>query len=319
MNEFIIVLLIIMSGLFSGLTIGLSTLSKDELKRLATQGSKEASKILEVTHDFNLMLVSLIFGNTITNVLLTDFLSSTFGSGIYTVMTATFLILIFGEISPAAILSKHALKFGAKAVPLIKLLILLFYPIAKPISSILNHLLGKDLKNIYTRDDFEYLLDKHTTDDSNIDELDNTMIKGTLSLNKIVVGSIISKRRDIFSLKYDTLIDIELIDIIKQNRYSKIPIINNNQVIGILKAKDLLNFDTSSKNINVMDLTNSNNILKVEDSESLDDVLEDMLEAKVHIASVNNSKNVWVGIITMEDILNKLFDKDIGEDTTIQK
>lgn len=311
MDNFIVVILVLLSGLFSGLTIGLSSLSKEDLERLQSLGDIKAAKVLSVVKDYNLLLVTLLLGNTVVNALLTDFLGSVVGTGFFAVAVATALILIFGEITPGAVLSRHALSFGAKVTPLIKGLILLFYPIAKPISWILNKLLGKDLKSIYTRDDFEYMLDKHTAHESNIDELDNTLIKGTLSLNETVAGEITTKRRNVYSLKYDTVITPELIDEISEKNYSRIPVINDNQVIGILKAKYLLNFPyDENEPVEVMEYTDSGLVLKFEDSDRVDDILEDMLEARIHIATINNSKNMWVGILTMEDILKKLFNKE---------
>jgi metal transporter CNNM len=316
MDQVIIIFLVVMSGLFSGLTIGLSSLSKDELARMAANGDVNAAKVLVVVKDYNLLLVTLLFGNTVVNAFLTNFLGQILNPGVMTVLLATFLILIFGEIAPSAVLNRHALTFGAKVTPLIQFLIYLFYPIAKPIAYVLNKLLGKDLKNIYTRDDFEYILDKHTTaEHSNIDELDNTLIKGTLSLNDTVAGSLTTKRRNVYYLKYDRIIDGALLDELTENSFSRIPVVNDNQVIGILKTKKLLNYNPYTETPQtVMEYTDSNKVLKFEASDKIDDILETMIETRVHIASINNSKNKWVGILTMEDILNKLFGTNIDDD-----
>lgn len=314
--EYLITIGLVMgSALFSGLTIGYSSLSNDELQRLASLGNKQAAKVLTVSKDFNLLFVTLIFGNTLVNSALTDYMGGLVGNGMAAVSAAAAIIAIFGEITPGAILNRHALAFGAFIAPVIRFLIYVFYPLAKPIAMILNKVLGKNLPSVYTRDDFEYLLSNHTDEEgSNMDELDSTLIKNTLSLHSTVAGEIATKRRHVYFLKYDTPIDEELIEELKEKKYSRIPVVNDNQVIGILKVKNLLNFKQNPEEETwVMDFTDSSNLLRFEDGDKIDDILEDMLEARVHIAAINNSKNLWVGILTMEDIMNKLLGREVGD------
>ena len=100
MDYLLIVLLVLLSGMFSGLTIGLSSLSKDELMIIEAKGNEQsimAKKVLMVLEDYNLLLVTLLLGNTVVNSILTDLAGNVVGTGIFAVLTATFLILIFGE------------------------------------------------------------------------------------------------------------------------------------------------------------------------------------------------------------------------------
>ena len=119
-----IVLLVCMSGLFSGLTLGLLGLSALDLEILI-QGSKDeatikdAKKILTVRRDGNKLLCTLLFGNVLVNSAFTILLGESFG-GLYGLIGSTFVIVIFGEIIPQAACHRYAIQVGARAVPIVK-------------------------------------------------------------------------------------------------------------------------------------------------------------------------------------------------------
>lgn len=317
MEYLISAILIICSGLFSGLTIGLSSIPKDDMQRLAANGDIKAKKILPVIKDYNLLLVTLLLGNTVVNVLLTNYLGSIIGTGIMTVAISTAAILVFGEITPAAVITRHSMTFGAFTAPLVSLIIKIFYPIAKPIAYTLNKLLGgDDIGNIYTKDDFRYIIDQHTNDkDSEIDEQDGRIMKGVFALQETPSAKNATKRRDVYSIDYKTLIDDSVISEIAENGYTRIPVIKDSQVIGIINTKRLLKYDTTKQELAV-DIMESDKYLTYDTDVLIDDILQDMIDASVHMAVIVNQKsNMWVGILTMEDILEVLFQKEIYDET----
>ena len=114
MDIIIVLALITSSGMFSGLTIGLMGLSIDDVQRSADLGDKNASKVLPVIKSGNLLLVTLLLGNTAVNATLSIFLGGVVGTGLMAGVISTALILVFGEILPAAALTRHALVVGAK-------------------------------------------------------------------------------------------------------------------------------------------------------------------------------------------------------------
>lgn len=312
-------LLVLFSGMFSGLTIGLSSLSKDELRIIEAKNNEEskmATKVLSVLDDYNLLLVTLLLGNTVVNSILTDLAGKVVGTGAFAIMTATTLILLFGEITPAAVLTKHALKVGSKTVPLIRLLIFLFYPVGKPVSWVLNKFLGKNLPNLYTKNDFKYIIHQHEhSEDSDIDEQDSRILKGVLSMSNLIVAKKMTKKNNIFSLEYDTLIDNGILDKIRIEAYTRIPVTKDNVVIGIINSKTLIGLDKELENKKTaLDIMRADKYLTFNAMDKLDDVLEDMIQNKIHIGVVMH-KNVWVGLISMEDIIETMFQKEIFDES----
>lgn len=108
-----------MSGLFSGLNLGLMALDKNELQVIASCGTpseKMHAKAIEpVRKRGNYLLCSLLLGNVLVNSTLTILLDG-LTSGIIAVIGSTLSIVIFGEIIPQAICSRHGLAVGAKTV-----------------------------------------------------------------------------------------------------------------------------------------------------------------------------------------------------------
>ena len=95
MTALIVVVLVLFSGLFSGLTLGLMGLNSHELKRKAALGDKRAAKVYAVRRNGNLLLTTLLVGNVAVNTALSIFLG-TLAPGVIAGIVATTLIVIFG-------------------------------------------------------------------------------------------------------------------------------------------------------------------------------------------------------------------------------
>ena len=126
------------------------SLSPFDLKRKAKIGCPESKKIYPVRKQGNLLLTTLIMGNVAVNSTLAVFLGS-ITTGVVAGFVSTGLIVLFGEIIPQAVFSRHALKFGAKTVWLVRVFMYLFYPVAKPLSAGLDFMLGGETPDVITR------------------------------------------------------------------------------------------------------------------------------------------------------------------------
>ncbi len=108
MDYFIVILLVVLSRIFSGLTLGFFSLNKDDLERKAELGDERAKKIYKLRKNGNLLLCTLLIGNVAVNSTLSIFLGSIV-SGFTAGIMATALIVVFGEIVPQASFSRFAL------------------------------------------------------------------------------------------------------------------------------------------------------------------------------------------------------------------
>ena len=311
MDYIILALLVASSGLFSGLTIGLMGLSRSDVKMAADLGNENARKVLQVIEYPNLLLVTLLLGNTAVNSTLAIFMGSVVGTGFVAGISATSLILIFGEILPASLLSKHALLVGSKTAWLVILLMKLTYIVTKPIAYLLDTFVGTDGDAFFSKKELIYIIDNHGKSvDSDIDDLDNKTISGALKLSSKIAGDHMSKT--IYSIELNEKITSKVIAMIKKRGFTRIPVMNKGKVVGILNAKTLIGLTEGS----VKELMTPQ-LLNVNAEDKLDDILSIMMKDHIHIAMVRSYDSV-VGLITMEDIIEEIFQREIIDETDLE-
>jgi metal transporter CNNM len=146
-----LVFLLSLSGLFSGLNLALMSLTPHELLVIQEAGEendrKYAKRIYPVRKNGNYLLCTILLGNVLVNSTAT-LLLDTIISGALAVASATFAIVIFGEIIPQAICSRHGLKVGSKTIGLTRLFKIATFPIAYPLSKLLDIILGNIFESI---------------------------------------------------------------------------------------------------------------------------------------------------------------------------
>lgn len=192
---FLIVLCLIQSGIFSGLTIGMFGLSRLRLEIEAEAKNENARKVLELRHNSHLLLSTLLWGNIGINVLLT-LLTDSVMTGASAFVLSTVLLTLFGELAPQAYFTRNSLRLGAMLSPLIKLYIVLLYPVAKPSSMILDLWLGKEKMEFFKERSLKIMLNKHIVSEcSDIDRLEGLGALNFLSIDDLYVkqvGSVIT-------------------------------------------------------------------------------------------------------------------------------
>jgi len=314
MTYLIIISLVLLSGLFSGLTLGLLSLNKDGLKRKISLGDKEAKKVYSVRKKGNQLLCTLLLGNVGVNSALAVFLGSV-TSGFAAGLTATGLIVIFGEILPQATFSRYALKIGAKTAWLVKIFIFILFPICWPIAWILDRSLGEEMQAIYSKKELMKIIEEHEeTKESEIDADEERIIKGALSFSDKSAESIMTPRTVVFALEIDTIIDKKLLDKIKKEGFTRIPIYQNSidNIIGVLYSKDLINVKLKTK---IKNICRKEKILIISKDLKLDKLLNTFIKVKTHLACVKNEYQEFEGVVTLEDVIEEILRLEIMDET----
>lgn len=309
----IIITLVIFSGLFSGLTLGLLSLSKDDLERKITLGNKQAEKVYSVRKNGNLLLCTLLLGNVAVNSILAIFLGN-FGSGLIAVILSTGLITVFGEILPQAFVSKHALKVGSKTVFIVKIFQFLLYPIVKPLSMGLDKLLGKEMPTIYSKKEMvEIIKDHEDSDVSLIDSDEELIVLGALTYSDKEVSAIMTPKTVVYMLDKNTKITKKLLNEIKSKGHTRIPVYEDttDNIIGVLMGKSLIGITTGK----ISDFTQTGKILKLKNNSKLDVVLNYFTTHKKHLSIVIDEHKTIVGIVTLEDVIEEILNREIVDET----
>ena len=288
----LIVIFMFMSGLFSGLNLGLMALDPTTLKIVMESGSTRqkfyANLIYKIRRHGNYLLCTLLLGNVLMNSTLTILLDTVLPGGLYAIITSTLTIVMFGEILPQAICSRHGLLVGAWTLPITLIFLILTFPLSFPISLILDCILGKEIGAVYNREQLLKLLSvtKEHHDLEN-DEVD--IIGGVLAYKKKTAQDVMTNINDVFCIGIDSVLDFKTMKLIYDSGYSRIPVYKENKenIVHMLYVRDLAFVDPDDKT----SLTShvqfyKHELLHFYEDTRLDEIFKRFLDGKCHLAVI---------------------------------
>lgn len=309
----IVIILLLFSALFSGLTLGLMGLNAHELKRKASIGDRNAKRIYSIRKRGNLLLATLLIGNVGVNAALAIFLGS-IAAGVMAGFIATGLIVVFGEIIPQAVFSRFAIILGAKFVWFMRIIIFILLPITYPIAWVLDKFLGKEIPAIYSKRELIKIIEEHEdSPDSDLKEDEERIIKGALTFSYKKVMEIMTPVVATVALNADRKIDQALIKYIAESAYSRFPVYEKsmNNIIGILYLKDLLGGKNLGKTVGEVA---DKEVLFVDDDRNLGYVFSAFLKTHKHLFMVVNEFGSFVGVVSMEDVIEEIIKSEIMDE-----
>lgn len=326
-----ITVLMMLSGLFSGLNLGLMALDPTELKIVTNCGSPSeqgyAKKIEPIRKHGNYLLCTLLLGNVLVNTSFTVLLDGIIGSGIISVIGATLGIVVFGEIVPQSICSRHGLAVGARTIWITKFFMLMTFPLSFPISRILDCVLGQELGTIYNKKELVEML--RVTDEYNDLEGDEmNIITGALNYGNKTVQEVMTKLEAAFVIPVDAVLDFKTMAMIMNSGHSRIPVYEDERfnIVGILFVKDLafVDPDDCTPLKTVLKFYN-HGVLRVFYDTHLDKLLARFKEERSHLAIVQRVNDEGegdpfyeaVGIVTLEDIIEEIIQSEIVDETDV--
>eukprot|EP00611_Tribonema_gayanum_P000096 TRINITY_DN10065_c1_g1_i2.p1 TRINITY_DN10065_c1_g1~~TRINITY_DN10065_c1_g1_i2.p1 ORF type:complete len:432 (-),score=90.93 TRINITY_DN10065_c1_g1_i2:191-1486(-) len=239
--------LVCISGLSAGLTLGFMGLDQVGLQIVAEGGdakeAKAAKKIIPLRKRGNLLLCTLVVMNVAINSLI-SILSAGLAGGLLGFACSTVLITIFGEIVPQAVCSRHALQIGAAVGPVMYVMMVLFYPICKPLAFILDKCLGEEVGTIHTRTELRELLNIHVKHGA-IDVETGREMAGALKYKDLLVRAVMTPKEKVFMLSADARLDYRTVRAIFGTGFSRIPVhgASTDDIVGLLFTKDLIFID----------------------------------------------------------------------------
>ncbi|KAK8956522.1 DUF21 domain-containing protein [Platanthera zijinensis] len=254
-NLVVIAFLVLFAGLMSGLTLGLMSLSLVDLEVLSKSGTpkdrKHAEKIIPVVKNQHLLLCTLLICNAAAMEALPIFLDSLISAWGAVLISVT-LILLFGEIIPQSVCSRYGLAIGASVAPVVRVLVWICFPIAYPISKLLDYLLGKGHVALFRRAELKTLVNLHGNEAGKGGELthdETTIIAGALELTEKKVKDAMTPLSHTFSIDINAKIDRELLGMIMDKGHSRVPVYYNRptNIIGLILVKNLLALNPASE------------------------------------------------------------------------
>lgn len=309
----ILTILIILSALCSGLTLGMMSLGVAELERKITLGDINASKILRVRKHGSLLLCSLLLSNTAVNSAISVFLGSV-TTGLLAGIVSTMIIVIFGEITPQAIFSRHAIKYGSKVVWVVRILMFITYPIAKPMSMFIDWVFGKEMPTRWEKNEITEIIKTH---EGIIDSDESRIIQGALNFSDRVAHDVMTPATVLFMLEEKSIITKELLSQVKEQAFSRIPVYRDSKdhIVGVIYAKKLIGDEYLKVQVTVGELCDKEHVMSYRDDTKLDLILTNLLKTKRHMSFVFDEYGNLKGVVTMEDVIEEIIDKEILDES----
>jgi metal transporter CNNM len=305
-------LLLLFGAVFSGLNIGLMMVRPAELKRKAAHGDKIAANLYHYRKDGTYLIVCVLLGNVAVISTLSLILESVAGgliAGIITTLTVT----IFAEIVPQTVFVRRGYQFSRHFFWLLDIIFILFWPLARPLTTLLNHVLGEELPTIFTREELTHLVDEHAREHSSgIDVDESKIVRGALQYSTVTAREVMTPIAEVKTVDSHDEIDVPLLSKLKRFGHSRYPVHDASQqdFIGIMYMKDLLGEDLPVPVTHVY----RDRIFDIPFDTPLDTALSRFIQTKSHLFLVRDDDENPVGILTIEDVIEKILNREIEDE-----
>jgi len=327
----ILVVLIFLSALFSGIETALMSINNIKVKSLLKQEKKGSKALYRIKQNPHRLIITILIGNNLVNIgaasFATVFFTNLFGSSGIGIATGvmTFLILVFGEITPKTFATQNAERVSLIVARPVELLSMILSPIVKVfevISKFMSKLLGskkeselseEELKTIVTMGAEEGILNKEAAEMMhNVLEFKGTRVVEVMTPD-VNIQMIDGKKQ----LK-------EVVDFVVKTPYSRYPVYlgSKDKIIGILDVDDVLRY-MKEKKLSVKVKNVIREVFFVPQSKEVDDLLSEFESKKIPMAIVVDEYGDVSGLVTIEDVLEEIvgdiFDKSQRQSVLIKK
>lgn len=327
-----VIILLSLSAFFSSSETALTTVNQIRMRTLADNGDKRAARVLRVTGNPGKMLSAILIGNNIVNLSASSISTSlaihlfgNTGAGIATGIL-TFLILIFGEVTPKTMATIKADSMSLTVAAPIGFLMKILTPVIFIINKLslglmfLLHVNIKDAQKKMTEEELRTIVDV-SQENGVIEHEERDMIHNLFDFGDAEAKEIMVPRIDMTFVQADATYQ-EVLDIFRQDMFTRLPVYEDStdNVIGIINMKDfLLQNDTPEFSVR--------NLLRepyfTYEHKNTADLFLEMRKSSISLAIVLDEYGVTAGLITLEDLLEEIvgeirdeYDADEEDDIT---
>lgn len=324
---FLLVILILLNGLFASSEIAFLSLDKRALKENVKNNNKKAIKIKKLLDDPSVFLATIQIGITLAGFLASAFAAETFADMIVEKIEISFLsvttfktivvvivtlilsyfTLVFGELIPKKLALAYPEKISYAMVGFISFLMKIAYPFVWLLTASTN-LMAKILRIKNKEDDklTEEEIKKIIAtgkDEGAIEAGEKQLIFNIFTLNDKEARDIMVKRENMAIIDINVS-DKELLTSIKKFKYTRLPVVDGNNFIGILNVKDLLIYYSKNSKLDLHNVMRKPTF--VYENEKVDDILKMLQETHNSMAIVKNQNQDIIGLLTVEDAIEEI-------------
>ena len=308
------VLLLILSGFFSGSETAFMSANRVRIRELANEGDKKAKRVDQLLEDQTELLTTILIGNNLVNIaasaIATSIAIEIFGSkgvGIATGVV-TFVILVFGEITPKSLGNSNPIEYAKLAAIVLYWLEKILYPVILFFTVLIKKMIGENkmISSAFISEEEVRRFVNVSEEEGAIKESEKEMIQSVFEFDDIVVKEIMVPRIDMVCINKNASIE-ELVDLAVDKGHSRIPVFEDSidDIIGLIYVKDLLQLLQKGKeNLTLEDLIKP--IYFIPESKQINKLLKEMQNRREHMAVILDEYGGTSGLITIEDLLEEI-------------
>lgn len=305
---------IAVEAFFSGSEIGMVSVNRIKMKKLAEEGNSAAQSILKLLDNPEKLFTTTSLGTNLAMVvgtaIFTAFMVGNFGNfGELLAMLIIFPLVFFGgEIIPKAIFQNRA----DSLMPVMIYPLNLFYncmgPFIKWLSNTSKHLTSRVSEDAtektftFSRDQLRKVLslDSQTVD---LGATEKKIIHNIFNFGELAAEQCMVPLVQMTAIK-DTANMAEAHEIANDSGFSRLPVFHErmHNLIGILNAFDLL--DQEMDNTPIAELIRPAHYIPP--NKKIDDLLKELQQSGLHMAFVVDEYGGCIGLVTIEDLLEKI-------------
>jgi len=307
-------ILILFSAFFSGMESAIFSISKFRIKTLVFDNAKGARCLARLKEKSGETLSTLLLLNNIVNIgassLATVMISEILLNHrlhpiffyIIEVFLMAFILLVFGEITPKTIALNNAEFFSLNFGIVIEILNKITLPFTRA-TNVLVHLIlpRRRVVHISEEDITQMLFEAKKL--KIIDDVEVELGYRILRFGRTLVEEIMVPAQKVVGIDQGMKVG-EAMQIIKKTGHSRICVFDNNKVVGVLYAKDLLLKKLPPDTPITEIMRTPFYIFK---NKPIDELLGEFRKKGVHFAVVTDQNNTFIGILTLADVFKYLF------------
>ena len=317
----LVFLLLGIGAYFSACETALTAYSKSKMFSIAQDGNKKAQMIVSLQSEISLVLSAILTCYTIANSLIVSFSNAVcidiFGESaiFYGPIIVSILIVLFAEVLPKMLTITNPERILLPSAYFIKYLYIISKPLNKVIAFIASNIIklikigSKSNQDKYKEslEELKGAIDLHSGLDIEDTKQEKAMLKSILDLGSVQVSTIMVHRKNVTMLCADENINT-IVEQVMNCPFTRIPLWSGNpdNIIGILHVKDFLKAIKvqSIENIKLIDI-----VLKpyfIPENKDLLDQLQSFKSRHEHFALVVDEYGCFLGIVTLEDIIEEI-------------
>jgi len=312
--EFLLfVICVLLTAFFSSAEVALISITRAKVRTLVNDGLPGSKAVAALKESPEHLLITILIGNTIVTTAAATIATAVaiqvfgdIGVGIATVLVII-ILLVFGEIGPKIYAARASESYALRIAPVILFCSRIFTPVIWLVERVSPKFgIGKEVAEpAVTEEEIKEWIDVGK-EEGTLEQGEQDMLYSVLEFADTTAREIMTPRVDVIAME-DTVSFEEAIRIFNDTGFSRIPVYHDqiDNITGILNVKDVFSAMVSHRKDSTIKEVMYDPMF-VPETKKIDDLLKELQVHRVQMAIVLDEYSSFVGIVTVEDILEEI-------------